>query len=329
MRQRLATLGRHRAAAGAPSTTRFSRFSRTRSASRRCARERLRARRRAASRRRSISTPRDVPAYLNLGDVRCRRATAAEAIAVWERLVEVAPDRAYLALRSARERLAARTGIAGALPGAVPPADRREPAGLARAARAVAPSRRAAASRATRSTCCSRRWSQNPHALEHPPGDLARARQLQLAAGAGRSLRRADAARRLLPRSARLHALPLPQHRAALAVPALPRLEHVRRGADRAGAGHRRDADGDLEVELRCSRSALDAFERPLNAAVERRYSAIRRLDAYTSSTCRSVSVERAVGPDHAVGARHLFLDRPLRGEAGARPRRPTGRRAP
>ena len=33
----------------------------------------------------------------------------------------------------------------------------------------------------------------------------------------------------VLPRSARLHQVPLPQHRAALAVPALPRMEHVRR----------------------------------------------------------------------------------------------------
>ena len=47
-------------------------------------------------------------------------------------------------------------------------------------------------------------------------------------------------ARRLLPRPARLHALPLPQHRAALAMSALPRLEHVRRRAHRAGAGHHR-----------------------------------------------------------------------------------------
>ena len=78
---------------------------------------------------------------------------------------------------------------------------------------------------------------QNPHALgihqaiwralgqlHHPPALVDRYSEL-------------TRARRVLPRSARLHALPLPQHRAALAVPALPRLEHVRRGADRAGAG--------------------------------------------------------------------------------------------
>jgi lipopolysaccharide assembly protein B len=38
-----------------------------------------------------------VPAYLNLGDVRFLAGAAADAAATWERLVDVAPDRAYLA----------------------------------------------------------------------------------------------------------------------------------------------------------------------------------------------------------------------------------------
>jgi lipopolysaccharide biosynthesis regulator YciM len=37
------------------------------------------------------------PAYLNLGDVRLRRGRAAEAAEIWERLVHVSPERAYLA----------------------------------------------------------------------------------------------------------------------------------------------------------------------------------------------------------------------------------------
>jgi lipopolysaccharide assembly protein B len=41
--------------------------------------------------------PSVVPAYLNLGDVRFLGGQPAEAAAIWERLVEVAPDRAYLA----------------------------------------------------------------------------------------------------------------------------------------------------------------------------------------------------------------------------------------
>ncbi|MBI4264891.1 MAG: tetratricopeptide repeat protein [Acidobacteria bacterium] len=41
--------------------------------------------------------PRTVPAYLNLGDVRERQGNLAAAVDAWERLVEVVPDRAYLA----------------------------------------------------------------------------------------------------------------------------------------------------------------------------------------------------------------------------------------
>lgn len=41
--------------------------------------------------------PRNVPAYLNLGDVRFLQGDAAGAIAEWERLIERTPERAYLA----------------------------------------------------------------------------------------------------------------------------------------------------------------------------------------------------------------------------------------
>jgi lipopolysaccharide assembly protein B len=40
---------------------------------------------------------RNVPAYLNLGDVRFYQGDSAGAIAIWERLIERSPDRAYLA----------------------------------------------------------------------------------------------------------------------------------------------------------------------------------------------------------------------------------------
>jgi lipopolysaccharide biosynthesis regulator YciM len=52
---------------------------------------------------------RAVPAYLNLGDVRVAQGNEREAAAVWERLIEVAPDRAYLAF-DRLEALALRTG---------------------------------------------------------------------------------------------------------------------------------------------------------------------------------------------------------------------------
>ncbi len=48
--------------------------------------------------------------------------------------------------------------------------------------------------------------------------------------------------RGVLPRSARLPEVSLPQHRAAVAVPALSRVEHVRRRAHRAGQANRRRA---------------------------------------------------------------------------------------
>jgi lipopolysaccharide biosynthesis regulator YciM len=41
--------------------------------------------------------PRNVPSYLNLGDVRFYQGDAAGAIAQWERLIDKAPERAYLA----------------------------------------------------------------------------------------------------------------------------------------------------------------------------------------------------------------------------------------
>ncbi|MGE0451603.1 MAG: tetratricopeptide repeat protein [Vicinamibacterales bacterium] len=52
---------------------------------------------------------RAVPAYLNLGDVRLAQGREAEAVEIWNRLVRVAPDRAYLAF----ERLEAHALRAG------------------------------------------------------------------------------------------------------------------------------------------------------------------------------------------------------------------------
>jgi lipopolysaccharide assembly protein B len=52
---------------------------------------------------------RAVPAYLNLGDVRLAQGNEKQAAAIWEKLVEVAPDRAYLAF-DRLEALATRLG---------------------------------------------------------------------------------------------------------------------------------------------------------------------------------------------------------------------------
>jgi lipopolysaccharide biosynthesis regulator YciM len=50
-----------------------------------------------------------VPAYLNLGDVRVAEGNEREAAAIWERVADVAPERAYLAF-DRLEALATRTG---------------------------------------------------------------------------------------------------------------------------------------------------------------------------------------------------------------------------
>ncbi|HJZ70652.1 MAG TPA: tetratricopeptide repeat protein [Vicinamibacterales bacterium] len=52
---------------------------------------------------------RAVPAYVNLGDVRVAEGNEREAAAIWERLIDVAPDRAYLAF-DRLEALAVRSG---------------------------------------------------------------------------------------------------------------------------------------------------------------------------------------------------------------------------
>lgn len=52
---------------------------------------------------------RAVPAYLNLGDVRVAEGNEKEAAAIWEKMIQVAPDRAYLAF-DRLEALARRTG---------------------------------------------------------------------------------------------------------------------------------------------------------------------------------------------------------------------------
>src|SRR3989441_6694121 len=54
---------------------------------------------------------RAVPAYLNLGDVRVAQGNEREAAAIWEKVIEVAPDRAYLTF-DRLEALAIRTGNA-------------------------------------------------------------------------------------------------------------------------------------------------------------------------------------------------------------------------
>ena len=69
-----------------------------------------------------------------------------------------------------------------------------------------------------------------PSCADRPPVDLDHVIGAALPAGLNRSLLDTHPRRGLLPGSARLHPLPVSQQRAALAVPALPRVEHVRGG---------------------------------------------------------------------------------------------------
>ena len=95
---------------------------------------------RGGSTRRSISTRRTRPRYLNLGDVRyrqgrCRRRAIGRGSG-WSRR---RPERAYLAF-ARLERAYAKLGAPRPLPRPVPAPDCGQPAGLARPARARAPS---------------------------------------------------------------------------------------------------------------------------------------------------------------------------------------------
>ena len=117
---------------------------------------------------------RAVPAYLNLGDVRVAQGKDQDAAAIWEKLIEVAPDRAYLAF-DRLEALAVRTGSPERFTRVCRrlidenPQDWRARLALSRH---LAASGRAAR-RARPAVCGARAESAR---AQHPPGDLARAR---------------------------------------------------------------------------------------------------------------------------------------------------------
>ena len=96
------------------------------------------------------------PAYVHLGDVRLRQGDLAGAVAIWERSIDVTPDRAYLAL----ERLEQAYGRMGAEHRftELPAAHRRRATRVAgtNGSRAHSPPR---TSPRARSSCCSRRSS--------------------------------------------------------------------------------------------------------------------------------------------------------------------------
>ena len=219
-----------------PSATRRSwRFSRTSSASRPCAAGIASEAARAVPARPSSATRRRRRPTCNLGDLRAQEGNSAWPWRRGKRWWTVAPDRAYLAFDRLQDA-DAEARHAERFADAVPP-DRSPPTRRtgARGSRWRGTLSRPATPPA-RSNCCFEALSHNPHALVIHQAIWNAVSALGSAAATGRSLSRPHARRRLLPRSAHLHALPLPQHRAALAVPAVPRVEHVRRGTHRAGA---------------------------------------------------------------------------------------------
>jgi lipopolysaccharide assembly protein B len=73
----------------------------------------------------------------------------------------------------------------------------------------------------------------------NPPGGVEGIARPRSRSRARPVLHGAHTQRGLLPRPARVLALPIPEHGAALAMPAMPRVEYVRRRTDVDGQGHR------------------------------------------------------------------------------------------
>ena len=216
------------------------------------------------------------PAYLNLGDVRLQRGRHRRGGGRLEAADRVAPERAHLALERLRAALRQR-GRAADVRGPVPPLHRCAAAGLAR--------------RAWRSACICRERGE-PHAafdllleaLEQNPHGLTVHQAVWtvlLQLGLDRALvQRYIEARRGAVFFLDPHVclqVPLPQHRAAVAVPALSRVEHVRRGADRRRAGRPRP---------RCERLRRAQLRREPER-VQRRVRALRRRSPRTIRRCR------------------------------------------
>ena len=175
--------------------------------------------------------PDTVPAYLNLGDVRLVQGDAAGAEAAWDSLVARSPDRAYLAF-DRLERLYDRQGQPQRFEDRCVRLDRRQPTGLALASRAGPASRETEPARG--SVRVPARGARAESARAHgAPGGVERVAEARPESRSRAALHRVRAIVGVLSRSARVREMPLPQHGSALAVPALPRVEHVCRGTNR------------------------------------------------------------------------------------------------
>ena len=127
------------------------------------------------------------------------------------------------------------------------------------------------ARRARRSSSCSRRLHINPHPHHAAPVGVAGAVRAAISTPRPRgALHRREPRGRVLPGPAHLPALPLPQQRAAVAMPALSRVEHVRGRA--AHASERRcELTGEgMKSEPRLSGSGTRADHGHLYAGYSR-----------------------------------------------------------
>ncbi len=179
--------------------------------------------------------PAVVPAYLNLGDIHAREERMAQATGIWEEVIGKAPERAYLTfdrLSLAYEKMGTPERFAQLL-GKLIAANAQDWRARLRAGQA----RRSARRRRPCSGAALRSAGPQSSRPDAAPGHLAGARASRLRKLAGTALRRSHQTRGLLHGPPYLHAVPLSQHRVALAVSALPRMEHLCRRSDRAGKG--------------------------------------------------------------------------------------------
>ena len=224
-----------------------------------------------------------------------------EAVRTWEGLVETTPERAHLVLDRLRRIYQARGE-----PDRFLDLCRRLVAARPQNWRARLALGGALANRADRSCPALDQLLEalghNPHGLTVHEAIWETLLQLDLEPRPGRALRAARQGRRLLPRPARLPALPLPQHRTAVAVPALPRVEQLRRGADRAGEGDGRVVGG-ASAPPQGSTEVLPYDSPPRSQAARAR----------PAAPCRRA----VVGSDDAIGQAGLVVDRPLRRQPG------------
>ena len=199
--------------------------------------------------------PDTIPAYLNLGDVRLAQGDAAGAEAAWDSLVARSPDRAYLAF-DRLERLYEQHGQPQRFEDrcvrliAASPQDWRARLALGR--------HLAKKDRLRGGVRIPARGPRAESARAHgAPGGLERAAEARPQSRPGAALHRVGAVVGVLPRSARVREVPLPQHGSAVAMPALPRVEHVCRGADRPRERRHR---GDVEAVWRAGLKSRPYF---------------------------------------------------------------------